>query len=224
MKHYRRPILIFIAVICLIFIYFIPSEHYILKSFFRIVPMVIILYYAIIQTKSKKLPIHILILIGFIFSISGDMVYYWPILEFIMAPAAILNGYILYSVGFLTQIKFSFIRFLTIIPIVIYAYILVPVLFKGLESKGTVFLIFFIMVYVIFIAIMCWSAFMTGNWWVILAALLFVISDTIRALNQFVSPGLYADWLIILPYFGAQFLIAHSMGTFKRKKKKIYPK
>ncbi len=223
-KHYRQLILIFIALVSLLFVYLVPTEHYLIKSFFRLVPMVIILYYAILRMPTKKSPIHILIMIGFIFSIAGDAVYYWPILEFILAPAAILDGYIFYSIGFFTRIKFSLIRFLTIIPIFIFGYILIHILFKELDYSGKGFLIFFIFVYVFFATIMCWSAFLTENKWVITGALLFVISDTIRSLNQFVSQGEYTELLIILPYFGAQFLIAHSIGTFSNKNKKVYLK
>src|SRR5690625_235782 len=223
-KHSRQLILVFIAIISLLFLYLVPSEHYIIKSFFRVIPMVAFLYYAILRMPTKKLPIHILMMIGFLFSIAGDAVYYWPILEFLLAPAAILDGYIFYSIGFFTRIKFSLMRLLTIIPIFIFGYILIHILFKELDNSRTGFLIFLIFVYLLFAAIMCWSAFMTGNKWVMGGALLFIISDTIRSLNLFVSEGSYSELLIILPYFGAQFLIAHSIGTFSNKNKKVYLK
>ena len=223
-RHYRLPVLIIVAVISLVFVYLVPPENYIIKSFFRVVAMGVILYYAFLQVPSKLKAIHILILIGLSFSIIGDSIYYWPMFGFLIAPAAILDGYIFYCIGFFTQIKFSLLRLLTIIPIAIFGYAIVPIIFKSLDDNGKVLLIFAIIIYILFIAIMCWAAFMTGNRWVMIAALLFVISDTVRVLNKHIFSVDYLDLLIILSYYGAQFLIAHSVGTFTHKSKKIHPK
>ena len=219
----RQSILLSIVMMSIIVIYMTPSEHYLMKSFFRLVPMVIFLYYAALQMPTKKRPVHFLVLIGFVFSLSGDAVYYWPVLEFILAPAAILNGYLFYSIGFLTQIRFSLMRFLSIIPIGLFGFMIIYVLFQELEQSGTEFLIFFIFVYALFAIGMCWTAFLTGNKWAKASALLFVISDTIRSLSLIYQKDSF-DLLVILTYFGAQLLIAHSLGTFFRKNKKVYPK
>jgi len=223
-KNSRQPIFLIIVIISIIVVYMTSSDHYIIKSFFRLVPMVIFLYYATLQMPTKKRPVHFLVLIGFVFSIAGDAVYYWPILEFILAPAAILDGYIFYSIAFLTQIRFSLIRFLSIIPIGLFGYIVIYVLFKELDQSGSGFLIFFIFIYAFFAVMMCWTAFLTGNKWAISSSLLFIISDIIRSLNQFIFQENYFDLLIILTYFGAQLLIAHSLGTFSTKDKKAYLK
>src|SRR5690625_6643662 len=118
-KNSRQPIFLIIVIISIIVVYMTSSDHYIIKSFFRLVPMVIFLYYATLQMPTKKRPVHFLVLIGFVFSISGDAAYYWPILELILAPAAVLNGYVFYSIGSLTQIIFSLVRLVTLIPILL---------------------------------------------------------------------------------------------------------
>lgn len=219
----RQSILLSIVMMSIIVIYMTPSEHYLMKSFFRLVPMVIFLYYAALQMPTKKRPVHFLVLIGFVFSLSGDAVYYWPVLEFILAPAAILNGYLFYSIGFLTQIRFSLMRFLSIIPIGLFGFMIIYVLFQELEQSGTEFLIFFIFVYALFAIGMCWTAFLTGNKWAKASALLFVLSDTIRSLS-FIFQKDYFVLLTIFTYFGAQLLIAHSLGTFSAKNKQVYLK
>jgi uncharacterized membrane protein YhhN len=78
-------------------------------------------------------------------------------------------------------------------------------------------------VYILFLAVVIWTAFMTGNRWIIIATLFFLMSDKIRAFSLFVSSGGYFDFLIILSYFGAQFLIAHSIGTLTSKREKPIP-
>jgi uncharacterized membrane protein YhhN len=62
-------------------------------------------------------------------------------------------------------------------------------------------------IYCVLILTMMWTAFLQKDWLFALGAALFVCSDFILAWNKFVSPIGYASWWIMVPYFGAQWML-----------------
>ena len=64
-----------------------------------------------------------------------------------------------------------------------------------------------VIVYCLLILTMLRMALLQRDIWFALGATLFVISDFILAWNKFVSPIDYAAWCIMVPYYGAQWLL-----------------
>ena len=64
-----------------------------------------------------------------------------------------------------------------------------------------------VIVYCLLILTMLRMALRQRDVWFALGATLFVISDFILAWNKFVSPINYASWCIMVPYYGAQWLL-----------------
>lgn len=64
-----------------------------------------------------------------------------------------------------------------------------------------------VIVYCLLILTMLRMALLQRDIWFALGATLFVISDFILAWNKFVSPINHASWLIMFPYYGAQWLL-----------------
>ena len=64
-----------------------------------------------------------------------------------------------------------------------------------------------VIVYCLLILTMLRMALRQRDIWFALGATLFVISDFILAWNKFVSPINYASWCIMVPYYGAQWLL-----------------
>lgn len=64
-----------------------------------------------------------------------------------------------------------------------------------------------VIVYCLLILTMLRMALLQRDIWFALGATLFVISDFILAWNKFVSPINHASWLIMVPYYGAQWLL-----------------
>lgn len=81
------------------------------------------------------------------------------------------------------------------------AYIkVVPMVPSGTLRSGVI-------VYCLLILAMLRMALRQRDIWFALGAALFVISDFILAWNKFVSPIDHASWCIIVPYYGAQWLL-----------------
>lgn len=76
----------------------------------------------------------------------------------------------------------------------------VPMVPSGTLRSGVI-------VYCLLILAMLRMALLQRDIWFALGAALFVISDFILAWNKFVSPINYASWCIMIPYYGAQWLL-----------------
>ncbi|MEC5423925.1 lysoplasmalogenase [Virgibacillus sp. C22-A2] len=211
----RLPMLI--LVMSLLYIFIVPPEPFIFKLFFKLIPMTMIILYAVRQSPKKKSLTHWLIIIGLFFSIIGDGTLHW----FVVGLTAFLIGHLFYTVGFLTQWKFSMIRFGMILPIGVYGFYIGRELLASLNSTGNEGLMIPVLLYIITISLMAWSAIMTGNKWATLGSLLFVVSDSILAWNMFVAPVNFSGELIMITYYSAQFLIAHSLWSIVKGSNRI---
>ena len=68
-------------------------------------------------------------------------------------------------------------------------------------------------VYCVLILTMLRMALQQRDSWFTLGAALFVLSDFILAWNRFVSPVAHATWLIMIPYYAAQWLLFFRAST-----------
>ncbi|MFA1819281.1 lysoplasmalogenase [Virgibacillus oceani] len=211
----RLPMLI--LVMSVVYLFIIPDQPFIFTLFFKLIPMIMIIMYAFRQLFIEKSISQWLIITGLIFSIIGDATLHW----FIIGLIAFLIGHLFYTAGFLARWTFSWIRFAMIIPIAGYAILIGREMVTALNNGGEEGLMVPVILYIIVIAFMAWAAVMTGNLWAILGGVLFVISDSILAWNMFVSPIANSGVLVMVPYYTAQFLIAHSLGTIRGQKRRI---
>ncbi|WP_108668757.1 lysoplasmalogenase [Peribacillus acanthi] len=203
----------------ILYIFFIPEEPLAIKIMFKIVPMLLIIFFAY-QTKlnrSGKFPW--LMMIGLFFCMLGDGLLIW----FIIGLSAFLIGHLFYIGGFLTQWTFSWVRLLSIVPISIYGYFMGTNLVAALQSNGEHALVLPVIFYLIVISTMFWSAIMTGNKWAMFGSALFIISDSVLAWNKFISEITYSGEIIMITYYSAQFLIAKSLSNAKITKMQINP-
>ncbi|MNI47873.1 YhhN-like protein [compost metagenome] len=72
------------------------------------------------------------------------------------------------------------------------------------------------LVYVVVISIMIWSAVISRSWIAIAGAILFFMSDSLLAWNMFVIPVSWAGYGVMISYYLAQFLLANSIERSKR--------
>lgn len=203
-----------IAIMSIIYIFFIPEEPLLLKLFFKLVPMILIILYAAKRLPKEKRLLHWLILAGLFFCAIGDATLHW----FVVGLSAFLIGHVFYLAGFFTQWQFTKLRAIFIVPIALYGVVMGSILAKALQDAGDAALMLPVLLYILVISTMAWSAIMSGNKFTIAGSLLFVISDSILAWNMFVEPVPSSHLLIMSTYYGAQFLIAHSLQSFSGKK------
>ena len=192
-----------ILVMGILYIFFVPS-----LTLFKLIPMCLILIYAYLQRPDSKDRYFRLALVGLFFSMLGDGFIEW---SFVAGLSAFLIGHLFYTGAFLTRWRFSWSRFLTIIPIAVYFFYMWSELQSALKLNNEEVLLIPVLCYMIAISLMGWLSIMTGSKWAIAGGLLFMVSDSILGWNMFVSDVPYADTLIMITYYSAQFLIASSI-------------
>jgi len=187
-----------------------PQQHiYIFKP----LTMVFILLIAILGQAT--LPFYkYMIITGLVFSLAGDVFLMLPSDRFVAGLVAFLIAHLFYIAAFVSEI--SALTWWPLVPVVIYGIVVYTILAPSLGKLKLP-----VLAYIVVITIMAWLAWerwsQTGQSGALLAsvgAVLFVISDTILALNRFRGAFKPARALNLTTYFAAQWLIAGSVGAF----------
>lgn len=210
---YGLPALIVIMGILYIFV--IPDEPQAVKLLFKLIPMWMIIAYGYLHMPSNRKSCHWMIGIGLFFCMLGDGLLGW----FIVGLSAFLIGHLFYVTAFINRWRFSAIRFFMIVPILAYASFMSWHLIQALIHDDNYALGAPVLLYIIVISFMTWSAIMTGNKLAIVGSLLFAVSDSILSWDRFVSDIVFAGPLIMTTYYAAQFLIASSLRTIAQDKR-----
>lgn len=198
----------------LLYIFVIPVEPLVIKLFFKAIPMILIIIYALKQTPVSKSRAHTLILIGLFLGMIGDITIPW----FIVGLSAFLVSHLFYIVGFSFNFRPSRLRASFVIILGVAGFSLGTPLIDSLFQHHQGALVIPVLIYIITILVMAWFAMMTGNISAIVGSILFVFSDAVLAWNMFVEPVAYSTVLVMLPYYSAQFFIANSLATIVHEK------
>ena len=153
-----------------------------------------------------------LIIVGLVFSLGGDVFLMWPEDRFVLGLVSFLIAHIFYIIAFATDADGG-LNWSPLLPLVIFGGFMLWILWPGLGSmKGPV------VAYMAAILVMGWLALSrwqgTDRPGVALAgigAVLFIISDSILAVDRFRTKFLAARLLVLSTYFTAQTLIALSI-------------
>ncbi len=206
-----------ILIMGIIYIFVIPNNPMEVKLLFKIIPMLLIIYYGLQRLPIERHLTHYLILLGLGFSMIGDGTLHW----FIIGLSAFLIGHLFYIGAFLRQFQWSGQRMLSVIPLLLFGLFIGYQLVESLRIDANDTLIIPVIIYILAIMTMCWLAIMTGNIWAIIGSVLFVISDSILAWNRFISVIDFADVLVMVTYYAAQFFIAHCLTTIANTRRSI---
>jgi len=152
------------------------------------------------------------ILAGLGFSLVGDIFLMLPLKRVIVGLVSFLVAHLCYIVAFSVGIRLSVSGWLPAL-FLLYVIIMFAVLFPRLGKMRLP-----VLVYELVIVMMAWRAVErwsqigdTGALLALAGAILFVISDSAWAINQFVRRYKSAQALILSSYFCAQWLIALSV-------------
>ncbi|MFD0673286.1 lysoplasmalogenase [Cohnella sp. GCM10027633] len=198
-----------------LYIWFIPSDPEAVKLLFKLVPMALILLYAYTGIVARGRPERSqwLALTGLFFCMIGDGTLRW----FVVGLSMFLIGHLFYIAAFFRHRQFTKLRTATIVPIALYAGYFGWQLVDALRQDGDTALIAPVLLYVTVIGLMAWTAILSGNRYAITGSMLFLASDTILSWNMFVSDISHSGVWIMTTYYGAQFLIASSLGTMRTR-------
>lgn len=208
-KKFGLPVLILVMGILYIFV--IPNNPEALKTLFKLIPMWLILIYAYKRMPAKASRPHWIIWFGLFFCMLGDGLLRW----FVIGLTAFLIGHIFYTMGFSRYRQLSKQALFILIPIGLYGLIIGFNVIGALLKDQNFTLVVPVLIYLVIILLMCWTAFLSRNKWTIIGSILFVMSDSLLSWNMFVSDILYSDILIMTSYYSAQFFIAHSLRFFE---------
>ncbi|REE68120.1 putative membrane protein YhhN [Paenibacillus taihuensis] len=204
---FRKLLPYAIALMSALYIFVIPAEPEGLKLVFKLIPMALILTYAWLLAPTSRQSKHWLLLLGLFFSMCGDGLMKW----FVAGLSAFLIGHLFYIASFTRELRFSWPRAATLLPIALYAGYMGYRLVNALQDSGDNGLLAPVLVYITVISLMAWTAILTGNRFAIIGSLLFLASDSILSWNMFVSDISYSGVWIMTTYYVAQFFIASSI-------------
>ncbi|WP_335872607.1 lysoplasmalogenase [Bacillus sp. 2205SS5-2] len=151
------------------------------------------------------------IIIGLIFSLSGDIFLMIPKNKFLEGLVSFLIAHLCYIIAFtqgLTNLSFEWnvgIPFFAV-GILYYAYLL-----KSLKQEKNIVLQVGVFVYIVVICFMGVYSFSTGSQLAIIGSIIFLLSDAILALNKFAKPFQTAQYYVMITYYAAQYLISLSV-------------
>lgn len=177
----------------------------------------------------RKFPSKNILLTALLFSWIGDIVLLFADIAeiyFILGLVSFLISHITYCILFNKQIKSGIKRNIIVFGIgsVIIAFYLIGMLSLLLPTLGDLKIP--VTVYASVISIMLLFAFngflvweKPGNKYVFIGAIVFVLSDSILAINKFYSPIEKSSFFIMLTYLVAQYLIV--VGILKLNPKKV---
>lgn len=156
-----------------------------------------------------------MIITGLVFSIMGDIFLMLPTDRFVVGLVAFLIAHLFYIGAFVPEI--GALRWWPLIPFALFGIVIYIYLAPSLGKLKLP-----VLLYVGVIMAMAWVAWerwiQTGQSGALLAAfgaVLFVISDTILAINRFRAPFKLYRLLNLTTYFAAQWLIAGSVGALR---------
>ncbi|MCX6330981.1 MAG: lysoplasmalogenase [Bacteroidia bacterium] len=189
----------------------------IIKSF--IIPVLIIIF--IINFRNTFNKLSALILAGLFFSWAGDIV-----LDFSFIPGLVcfLLAQVMYLIVFFLTPGENIIfhsKYFLLIPVVLYGTGLVYYLYDDLgDMKLPVIIYAFVILTMLAAAINRLKKVNKISYWLVLAgAILFVISDSVIAVNKFSQPIKVSSLIIMTTYITAQFLI--TLGFIRQYKEKV---
>lgn len=197
---------VLIAIMGIIYIFFVPAEPVSTKIMFKLIPMLLILLFAFIQPSGEPQKYKTLILSGLFVCMLADGLIYW----FIIGLITFLIGHIWYIFAF-KQIKRKSLPKWAVALLLAYGLAMVIWLAGTLWSQGDIVLAIAVVIYIAVILMMGWNAFQTANKFAITGAFLFIFSDSVLAINKFILDVPYSNVLIMISYYGAQFLFAYSI-------------
>jgi uncharacterized membrane protein YhhN len=205
--------IIFSALLAIAGSYGWPDQNF--YYIFKPATTILILFVALASPSSKY---KILIMIGILFSLMGDIFLMLPSDQFLIGLICFLITHICYIVAFLSDSRFG----RPIWPYVLLALIAIAI-FELLSGGINAAMKFPVAIYAAALSLMTAQALArnlqlktTGSMLAAIGGILFLISDTTLAYNRFVTGFTAAPAIILSSYYAAQYFIALSVKNQSR--------
>lgn len=200
----------------ILYLFFLPKDvSYFYDVLIPTIPTICLLFIVLTSTNTITANYDRLIVFGLLFFILGQLTQLW----FIIGLFFFLIGHLFYIRACLTirQVPPSKIATLCIL---FYGIILTAWVGGNILKSGAFLLGIFVLFYIAVMLTIGWAAIQTRKWVLILSAMLLIVSDSIFAINMFVTTIDGAAQWTLGTYLFAQFLfIFHFPEHFEIRKK-----
>ena len=193
----------------------IKDSEYIMV--FKLLPMIFIIIYALLSKALDVKKYYILMSIGLVVCAIGDYtIQQW----FIIGLSFFLIGHIFYISAFITANEQKPPKSL-LAGLVFFGAVMAVIIAGGLFKDGDTVMALAVIAYISVILTMGWTAWRTKSMYAMIGAFLFIISDSVLALNKFTIDIPYSGIWIMSTYYGAQILLALSISQYSVNRNKM---
>lgn len=194
------------------YLLFIPDNQTTVNVIMKIIPIILLVVMTFLAHTSYTKWIRI----GLVFSLIADgaIIFY-----FIAGLAFFLLAHLFYIRAFLLH-KERKVPMHIGIPLILYA-IAIGIWLVSHIWQDDLFLAFAVAMYVTVIFLMGWTAVQTNNKPAIIGAFLFILSDSVLGVNEFIFDVPFARYILMVLYYSAQLFIATSVLTMGKRKRGI---
>lgn len=204
----RKLLLTTIIVMGIIYIFFIPHDPVGFKILMKLIPMALIILYAVTTNSTVSARYKQIILLGLFVCVIADGVIYW----FLAGLVTFFIGHIFYIFAFRHESRKP-VPLWAAILLILYGIIMAIWIAGSQFSTGDYILGGAIIAYIFIILLMGWMAIRSRLKLAITGALLFMFSDSVLAIDRFVYELPGREALVMLTYYAAQVFIAASISS-----------
>ena len=205
----NKILLALITIFSIIYIFRIGIEGSDFIMLFKLIPMVLIIIMALLTKAPQAKTYYTLISIGLVFCAIGDYTLQW----FIVGLSFFLIGHLFYIAAFISAKEQQSPKSL-LAGLVLYGAVMATIIAGGLWQDGDVVMAIAVVAYISVILTMGWTAWRTKSNYAMIGAILFIISDSVLALNKFTVAIPAASEIIMITYYSAQVLLALSISQY----------
>lgn len=212
-KVYLITLVIFFS---MLYIFFIPEEPLLLKISFKIIPLLLMILFVYLQRDLNNPAFSYWLFLGLFFCMLGDATLHW----FLLGLSFFLVGHICYIVAFF-KVKTKSINAYIAIFLLTYGMVMVAWIAGNIFRAGNYVLAVAVCCYIAVILTMGWSALQTYSPILIAGAFLFILSDSILAMNMFITDLPMSNVMIMTSYYSAQLLFTIGTLNYSVTRRKV---
>jgi uncharacterized membrane protein YhhN len=204
----RNIVLAAIIILGAIYIFFIPPDPVGFKILMKLIPMALIIIFAAMTPPLVSQTYKRIVIAGLFVCMIADGVIYW----FMAGLITFFIGHLFYIFAFKSASRKP-VPIWCAIPLILYGVAMAIWIAGSQFAVGESILGAAIIAYIAVILTMGWMAIRTGMGLAITGALLFILSDSVLAIDRFVIGIPYRDAFVMVTYYAAQIFIAASIGS-----------
>ncbi|WP_262174886.1 lysoplasmalogenase [Saccharococcus sp. Marseille-Q5394] len=204
----RKILLTAIVIMGAIYIFFIPPDPVGFKIFMKLIPMALIIMFAVMTLPLVSQTYKRIIIAGLCVCMIADGVIYW----FMAGLITFFIGHLFYIFAFKSASR-KRVPIWAAILLVLYGVVMAIWIAGSQFANGEAILGLAILAYITVILTMGWMAIRTRMVLAITGALLFMFSDSVLAIDRFIIDIPYREAFVMVTYYAAQVFIAASIGS-----------